>query len=76
MFRTIQAYLDQVAAIVRHGQSDGCIRKDLDAATVSVMFLGLIQPAAILSHMSEGAFDVTGHTERAWAIFVEAIRAR
>jgi AcrR family transcriptional regulator len=76
MFRTIQAYLDKVADIVRNGQAAGRMRKDLDASTVAVMFLGLIQPAAILSHMSEGEFDVTGHTERAWEIFVEAIRAR
>ena len=76
MFRTIQAYLDRVADIIRTGQADGGIRKDLDPSTIAVMFLGLIQPAAILSHMSEGQFDVTGHTERAWKIFVEAIRAR
>jgi AcrR family transcriptional regulator len=76
MFRTIQAYLDKVADIVRKGQVEDRIRKDLDASTVAVMFLGLIQPAAILSHMSEGQFDVTSHTERAWEIFVEAIRAR
>lgn len=75
MFRTIQAYLDKVADIVRKGQTEGQIRKDVDASTVAVMFLGLIQPAAILSHMSEGQFDVTGHTERAWEIFVDAIRA-
>jgi len=76
VFRTIQAYLEKVADIVRKGQTDGRIRKDVDASTVAVMFLGLIQPAAILFHMSEGQFDVTGHTERAWEIFVEAIRAR
>jgi AcrR family transcriptional regulator len=76
MFRTIQTYLDKVADIVRKGQDEGRIRKDLDPNTVAVMFLGLIQPAAILSHMSEGGFDVTGHTDRAWEIFVEAIRSR
>jgi AcrR family transcriptional regulator len=76
MFRTIQAYLDRVADIVREGQTTGQIRKDLDAATVAVMFLGLIQPAAILSHMSGGDFDAAGHAERAWGIFVDAIRER
>ena len=76
MFRTIQAYLDKVADIVRKGQTDGRIRKDLDAGTVAVMFLGLIQPAAILSHMSGGEFDVAGHTARAWEIFVDAIGER
>jgi AcrR family transcriptional regulator len=74
MFRTIQAYLDEVAAIVKRGQADGRIQKDLDPATVAVMFLGLIQPAAILWHMSDGEFDVTQHAERAWKTFVAAIR--
>lgn len=76
MLRTIETYLDKVADIVRKGQADGRVRNDIDPSTVAVMFLGLIQPAAILSHMSEGQFDVTGHTDRAWQIFVEAIRAR
>ncbi len=74
MFRTIQAYLEEVAAIVRRGQADGRIKKDVDPATVAVMFLGLIQPAAILWHMSAGEFDVTQHAERAWTIFVAGIR--
>jgi AcrR family transcriptional regulator len=76
MFRTIQAYLDRVADIVRKGQAAGRIRKDLDPSTVAVAFLGLIQPAAILSHMSDGEFDVVDHSERAWDMFVEAIRER
>lgn len=75
MFRTIQAYLSNVADIVRRGQAEGRMRKDLDPPTVAVMFLGLIQPAAILCHMSEGEFDITQHSERAWKIFAEAIRA-
>jgi TetR/AcrR family transcriptional regulator, fatty acid metabolism regulator protein len=75
MFRTIQTYLDRVADIVRDGQAKGLVRKDLDPGTVAVMFLGLIQPAAVLWQMSEGEFDVTAHAERAWKVFVEAIRA-
>ncbi len=73
MFAAIQAYLDEVAVIVSEGQRDGAIRKDLDPATVAVMFLGLIQPAAILWHMSAGKFDVTRHTAEAWKVFRSAI---
>ncbi len=73
MFKTIQTYLHHVAGIVRDGQRGGGIRKGLDPATVSVMFLGLIQPAAILWHMSGGAFDVTRHTTKAWQIFRRTI---
>lgn len=73
MFNAIEGYLQQVAGIVRDGQRTGRIRKDVDASTVSVMFLGLIQPAAILWHMSGGTFDVTRHTSRAWQIFRSTI---
>ena len=76
MFKAIQTYLGKVAEIVREGQRDGTIRESLDPATVSVMFLGLIQPAAILWHMSDGKFDVTRHTTKAWQVFREAIAAR
>jgi hypothetical protein len=37
------------------------------------LFLGLIQPAGILWHMSEGRFDVTKHVEKAWRIFSESV---
>ena len=76
MFKAIQTYLGKIAEIVREGQRDGTIRDSLDPATVSVMFLGLIQPAAILWHMSDGKFDVTRHTTKAWQVFREAIAAR
>ena len=76
MFRTIQTYLSNIADIIRQGQAGGCIRKDLDAPTLAVMFLGLIQPAAILSHMSGGEFDARRHAEHAWQIFADAIRVR
>ncbi len=76
MFATIRTYLSRVAEIVRRGQASGRIRRDVDADTVSVMFLGLVQPAAILWQMSDGEFDVTAQSGRAWEIFVEAIGAR
>ena len=71
----IRGYLKRVADIVKRGQKEGQIRHDLDAATVAMMFLGLIQPAAILWQLSDGGIDVTKHAERAWQILAEAIRA-
>jgi hypothetical protein len=70
-----QQYLGSVADIIREGQRAGRLRTGQAPDTLSVMFLGLVQPAAILWLMSGGAFDVTGHTERAWKIFSEMIRA-
>ena len=69
-------YLEEVAAIVRQGQKEHRIRPDLNPGTVSLMFIGLFQPSAVLWHLSDGGFDVTRHAERAWKIFSEAIGAK
>jgi len=42
-------------------------------ATIYVMFLGIIQPAAIIWHISNEAFDVAKHGEKAWRIFKESM---
>ena len=73
VYKTIKGYLDALAEIVHQGQQEGVIRPDVDPGTISVMFLGLIQPGAILWHLSEGKFDVTKQAERAWKIFCAAI---
>lgn len=70
---TVETYLRAVAEIVRRGQEEGVIRADLEADSVSVAFLGMIQPAAILWHLSEGMFDLTNHAARAWKIFLGGV---
>ncbi|MBI2220111.1 MAG: TetR/AcrR family transcriptional regulator [Acidobacteria bacterium] len=74
IYRIIRGYLDGVAAIVSQGQVAGEIRADLDPQTAAVMFLGLIQPAAILWFMSGGALDVSAHAEAAWTVLSRALR--
>jgi hypothetical protein len=74
MFAGIRAYLDDVAAIVQQGQTDGQIRPDVDPQTVATLFLGLIQPGAILWHMSNGTFDVTRHAEHGWRLLSDTLR--
>jgi AcrR family transcriptional regulator len=70
---TVETYLRAVAEIVHQGQEEGMIRADLEAGSVSVAFLGMIQPAAILWHLSEGMFDLPSHAERAWKIFLGGV---
>ena len=70
---TVDTYLRAVAEIIRRGQDEGVIQADLEPGSVSVAFLGMIQPAAILWHLSGGSFDLTGHAERAWKIFLAGI---
>lgn len=69
----VTAYLDEVTAIIQEGQRQNRIQPELDASTLSVMFLGLIQPTAILWHLSEEQFDAARHMEKAWPIFCRAI---
>jgi AcrR family transcriptional regulator len=66
-------YLAQVGEIVRLGQSAGRIRQDLDVQTVALMLFGIVVPAGILWHLTDGGFDVTRHAQRAWQLFSSAI---
>lgn len=76
VYRIISSYLQRVGDIVRQGQRCGRIRADVPPNTMAVMFVGLVQPAAILWHMSDGGFDVTRHVEQAWRVFSEAITVK
>ncbi len=73
MYGIITRYLGEVAEIVREGQQKNQIRTDVDPDTISVLFLGIIQPGAILWHLSGEKFDVTKHAERAWKILRKAV---
>jgi len=72
--RIVMGYLQAVADIIRNGQQRQLIRIELDPDSVAVMFLGILQPTAILWHLSDGDFDAAKQVERAWPIFLEAIR--
>lgn len=73
--RVIGDYLTEIRTMIEHGQSTGEIRPDIPAATAAMMFLGLIQPAAIVSLLSEGSFSLSEHAQGAWRILSAAIRA-
>lgn len=75
MYGIIQQYLQRIARIVQAGQDHGHIRPDTDPDVIAVMFLGLVQPSAILWHVSEARFDVTQQTKKAWPLFKRAIVA-
>ena len=69
----ITTYLRRIEKIVREGQQAGRIREELDPTTVAVTFMGIILPGAILRKVTDGAFDVTLHAEKAWKIFRRGI---
>jgi AcrR family transcriptional regulator len=66
-------YTGQVADIVRLGQSQGSIRADLDVQTITMMLFGIVVPAGILWHLTDGGFDVTQHAQRAWRLLSDSI---
>jgi AcrR family transcriptional regulator len=70
---TFGKYSGKVAEIVRRAQQDGLIRSELDSATVALMVFGIVLPAGILWHLTEGGFDVTRHATRAWEILTNAL---
>lgn len=74
VYEIITGYLKSVAQLIRQGQKAGRLRESADPDVLAVMFLGLVQPAAILWHVSDGAFDVTKQAERAWKVFGAAIQ--
>ncbi len=76
VWEMVAGYLKRVADIVAQGQREGQIRQDIDPHTLSVMFLGLIQPAAILWNLSAGKFDVSRHAQKAWPVFCRAVTRR
>lgn len=70
----IMRYISELTSIFRQGQQIRVIRHDLDPEALAVMFLGLLQPTAILWHLSDGEFDARKQVEKGWSIFTEAIR--
>lgn len=70
--KVLSGYISQVSDIVDQGQSQGCIRSDVDQRTIAMMLFGIIMPAGIIWHMTDGAFDVTRHAQQSWRLFVSA----
>lgn len=70
-YALVSGYLGRVGGVIREGQRTGRIRGDVDARTLAVHFLGIVQPAAMLGCLGDGRFDVAGHARRAWKLFEE-----
>lgn len=71
----VESYLAEVAGIIRRGQKEGAFGPDVDPEAAAVLFLGLIQPPAILWHLTDGKFNVGRQLEKAWPLFLGAIGA-
>ncbi|MCF8076502.1 MAG: TetR/AcrR family transcriptional regulator [Desulfotignum sp.] len=72
----ITTYLKEVETIIDSGRENGTICKEMSPATASVMFLGMIMPAAVLWNVSEGTFDMAAHINTAWPAYERSITAQ
>ncbi len=75
IYAIINGYLKSVENIVFEGQNSGVIRKDADPENIALIFFGLVQPSAILWHISNGNFDITREARKNWKILEKAIRS-
>ena len=73
LYGIIRDVVRNVAIIVSDGQKKGTIRKDFAPETIAMSFLGMIQPAAIVWHLSGGEFDLMDHSQNAWELFLTSI---
>ena len=62
-------FLGRVSEIAQEGQRNGEIRSDVEPETVAMLFVGIVQPGAVLWSLSDGQFDITRHAKRAWRLF-------
>jgi len=75
VFAVMTAYLGRVSALARRGQREGSIRRDVAARTIAVMFLGIVQPPAMLAVLSGGTFENHRASREAWRLFEQTLRA-
>ncbi len=75
VYELVQTYLAAVADLIQQGQVQGVIRADLQPESAAVAFLGLLQPAVILWHLSRRSFAVQSAVTQAWQIFAAGLRA-
>ena len=73
--RIVGDYLGEVERLVREGQRAGRIDRHVTPRTASMMFLGMIVPAGVIWHLTDGGFNLTQHAGRAWKMFQQALTA-
>lgn len=73
MLALIRTYQARIAALLAEARRAGLVRREVDPEAAALLFLGLIQPAALLAQLSGGALDPLASAERLWGLFVAAV---
>ena len=76
MFAGLNEFRRRLASIVQIGQKEGRIRKDVPPETIVLFWIGILQPAALLYHLSNGKYDIEKHGKKAWKLYREMIVPR
>ena len=71
--RYIKRNLDKISDVIKTGQKKKEIRCDVNAETIALLILGIIMPAMIFWHVSDGRFDVTQHAKKSWPLIKELL---
>ena len=73
VYRIIHGYLDHVHTYIEAAQKDNTLGKRHSPSTLAYLFLGLVQPSAILWHLSDGREDITRLSSGAWDAYHEVL---
>ena len=71
----VSGYLAEIERMVRDGQQQGRVDRQLSPRTAAMMFLGMIIPAGVIWHLTDGGYNLTQHAGRAWKMFQRALTA-
>jgi AcrR family transcriptional regulator len=69
VFAFITLYLEGIERLVRLAQEKGQMNSAHSPQTWAYLFLGLVQPAAILWHLSDGKADIVSRAHGAWEAY-------
>lgn len=69
IYGTITRYQAHIQELVRQAQIQGRMNTAYPPATWTYLFLGLVQPAAILWHLSDGRSDALQQAAGAWEAY-------
>lgn len=71
MLSAVGFYVKQVETLLLQGQEQGEISPDIDATAAAMMFLGMVQPVAIMSQVNKKVLDI--YPQKLWNSYQRSI---
>ncbi|MEW6666700.1 MAG: TetR/AcrR family transcriptional regulator [Thermodesulfobacteriota bacterium] len=76
LYQSIGRYVAKVSSIIQEGQASGQFRHDIDALTLSLIYIGLWRGALPFYVHGGGRFNLLKHLEKAWKAFSDMLTRR